>query len=35
MSLCDDRGLFAPDKEMARRHSGTTPGGIDAAIHKK
>ena len=35
MSLRDVRGLFAPDKEMARRHSGITPAGIDAAIHKK
>ena len=27
--------IYAKGKEMARRRSGTTPKGIDAAIHKK
>ena len=35
MSLCDCRGLFANDKEVARRRSGAASRGNDAVIHKK
>ena len=35
MSLCDDRALFANDKEVPRRRSGAASRGNDAAIHKK
>ena len=35
MSLCDNRGLFATDKEMARGRSRSCVEGIDAVSHKK
>ena len=35
MSLCDCRGLFANDKEMARRRSGAASRDSDEVIHKK
>ncbi len=36
MSLCDDRGLFATDKEMARRRRAVAAlRDIDAVSHKK
>ena len=35
MSLCGCRGLFANDKEVARRRSGAASRGNDAVIHKK
>ena len=35
MSLCDDRGLFATDKEMVRRRSVAALRDIDAVSHKK
>ena len=35
MSLCDDRALFANDKEVARRRSGAASRDSDAVIHKK
>ena len=34
MSLCDDRGLFATDKEMVRRRSVAALRDIDAVSHK-
>ena len=35
MSLCDCRGLFANDKEVARRRSGAASRDSDEVIHKK
>lgn len=35
MSLCDNRALFANDKEVARRRSGAASRDNDAGIHKK
>ena len=35
MSLCDCRGLFANDKEVARRRSGAASRDNDEVIHKK
>ena len=35
MSLCDDRALFANDKEVARRRSGAASRDNDAVIRKK
>ena len=35
MSLCDCRGLFANDKEVARRRSGAASRDSDKVIHKK
>ena len=35
MSLCDCRGLFANDKEVAPRRSGAASRGSDEVIHKK
>ena len=34
MSLCDYRGIFANDKEVARRRSGAASRGNDVVIHK-
>ena len=35
MSLCGCRGLFANDKEVARRRSGAASRDSDEVIHKK
>ena len=35
MSLCDERALFANDKEVTRRRSGAASRDNDAVIHKK
>ena len=35
MSLCDYRGIFANDKEVARRRSGAASRDSDEVIHKK
>ena len=35
MSLCDDRALFANDKEVARRRSGAASRDSDEVIHEK
>ena len=35
MSLCDCRGLFANDKEVARRRSGAASRDSDEVIHRK
>ena len=35
MSLCDCRGIFANDKEVARRRSGAASRDSDEVIHKK
>ena len=35
MSLCDCQGLFANDKEVARRRSGAASRDSDEVIHKK